>query len=98
MVRTKNERCGDFHARVLGKSEVSEFPCGTTAGGEHGVLLPESEQEETEEIDGSLIELEDENEGEEKCNERFANCRQWMAHKTRKNGVRTVLGLLTRTN
>ena len=65
--------------------------------------VPESEQEETEEIDGRLIELEepfvcDENGGEEKCNERFANCRQLMAHKTRKHGVRTVLGLLTRTN
>ena len=41
----------------------------------------ESEQEEMEEIDGRLVELEelfvcDENEGEEKCNERFANHRQ----------------------
>ena len=50
-----------------------------------------------------VVELEepfvcDENEGEEKCNERCANCRQLMAQKTRKHGVRTVLGLLTRTN
>ena len=42
--------------------------------------FPESEEEETEEIDGRLIELEepfvcDENEREEKCNERFANHR-----------------------
>ena len=65
--------------------------------------FPESEQEETEEIDGRPIELEEpfvcnENEGEEKCNERFVNYRQLKAHKTRKHGFRTVLGLLTRTN
>ena len=40
----------------------------------------------------------DENEGHEKCNERFANYRQMMAHKTRKHGARTVLELWTRTN
>ena len=65
--------------------------------------FPESEQEETEEIDGRLIELEepfvcDENKGEETCNERFVNYRKLMAHKTQKHGVRTVLGLLARTN
>ena len=56
--------------------------------------FPESEHEETEEMNGRLIELEepfvcDENEGEVKCNERFENCRQLLAHKTRKHGVRT---------
>ena len=40
VVRTKNERCGDFHARVLGKSEVSGIPCGRTAGFDNDVLFP----------------------------------------------------------
>ena len=42
-----------------------------------------------EEIDGRLVELEepfvcDENEGDEKCNERFANYRQLKDAKTRR--------------
>ena len=65
--------------------------------------FPRSEQEQTEEIDGRLVELEepfvcDVNGGDEKCNERLANYKQMMAYKTRKHVVRTVLGLLTRTN
>ena len=65
--------------------------------------FPTTEQRQTEEPDGRLMELEesfvcDEPEGDEKCNNRFANYPQLMAHKTRKHGVRTVLGLLTRTN
>ena len=65
-----------------------EFFVEELRGAKLAYCFPESEQEETEEIDGRLIELEepfvcDENEGEEKCNERFANYRQLMAHKTR---------------
>ena len=57
------------------------FPVEGLRGAKMAYCFPESEQEETEEIDGRLIELEepfvcDENEGEEKCNERFANYRQ----------------------
>ena len=102
MVRSKNERRGDFHARMLGKSEVSGIPVEELRGAKLAYCFPESEQEETERnrretdrVGRSLVC--DENEGEEKCNERFANYRQ-LKHKTRKHGVRTVLGLLTRTN
>ena len=59
-------------------------------------------EEQTREPDGSLIELAEpfvcaETEGDEVCNKRFANYRQLMTHETRKHGIRTVLGLLTRT-
>ena len=89
-----------FTPRVLGKSEVSGIFCGRTAGVENGVLFPRVRARANGEIDGRLVELEepfvcDENEGDEKCNERIANYRQMMAHRTRKHGVRTVLGLLT---
>ena len=40
VVRTKNERCGVFHARMIGKSEVSGIPCGRTEEGGNGVLFP----------------------------------------------------------
>ena len=80
-----------------------EFPGEELRGATMAYCFPESEQEQMGEIDGRLVELEepfvcDENEGEEKCNERLANYRQLMAHKMRKHAVRTVLGLLTRTN
>ena len=63
------------------------FPVEELPEAKMAYCFPQSEQEETEEIDGRLIELEepfvrDENEGEEKCNERFANYIQLVAHKT----------------
>ena len=70
-----------FTPRVLGKSEVSGIPVEELLEAEMAYFFPESEQEQVEEIDGRLVELEerfecDENEGYEKRNERFANCRQ----------------------
>ena len=51
---------------------------------------------QTGEHGGSLIELAEpivcaEYEMDEVCNNRFANYRQLMAHKTSKHGIRTVL-------
>ena len=80
-----------------------EFLVEELRGAKMAYCFPESEQEQTKEIDGRLVELEepfvcDENEGDEKCNERLPNYRQMMVHKTRKSRVRTVFGLLTGTN
>ena len=109
-----SEEVGEWYAQTTSDVAIStpgcwekvrflEFPVEELREAKMPYCFPESEQEETEEIDGRLIELGepfvcDENEGEEKCNGRFANYRQLMAHKTRKHGVRTVFGLLTRTN
>ena len=92
-----------FTPVCLERVRFLEFPVEELRGAKMAYCFPESEQEQMEEIVGRLVELEepfvcDENEGDEKCNERFANYRQLMAHKTQKHGVRTVLGLLTRTN
>ena len=72
-----------------------EFPVEELRGGENGLLCPRVRERangrnrwETGRA-GRTLRL---------CNERFASCRQLMAHETRKHGVRTVLGLLTRTN
>ena len=109
-----SEEVGEWHAQrtsdvaiftpgYFERLRFLEFPVEELQGAKMAYCFPESEQEYTEDIDGRLIELEepfvcDENEGEEKCNERFANYRQLMAHKTGKHGVRTVLGVLTRAN
>ena len=85
------------------RARFLEFPVEELRGAKLAYCFPTTEHGQTEEIDGRLVALEepfvcDENEGDDTCNQRIANYRQAMAHKTRKHGVRSALGLLTRTN
>ena len=85
------------------RARFLDFLVEELRGAKLAYRCPTEEESQTGELDGRLIELEEpfvftEPEGDETCNKRFANNCHLMAHKTRKHGVRTVLGLLTRAN
>ena len=92
-----------FTPRCWERARFPEFPVEELRGAVLAYRFLSEAEEQTGEQDRSLIELDElfvcaESEGDEVCNTRFATYRQLMMHKTRKHGVRTVLGLLTRTN